>query len=259
MTNRTARPSNVASHAGSTFARVERRSWTLVDAAAQQMREAIARGELRVGDQLPPERTLVKQLGVSRVVLREALSSLEALGIIERRSTRGRFVAAGGSTERSSALVAAWLYQHASDIHELDELRSLVETHTMRTFPEDQVEAAVRLGRRLLLDQSVAASRSDTVATVDIDLDFHWLFVSHSSNNALRGLGRELIDQSREAGLALYSLPGVAAQAIVEHQALFDAFAKGDRERAADLLGEHHSRAALARLQQFQPGLLSAD
>ena len=68
------------------------RDGTLVDAAIQAIRSTIASGELAAGARMPPERVLVEQLGVSRTVVREALSSLEALGLIETRGTRGRFV-----------------------------------------------------------------------------------------------------------------------------------------------------------------------
>jgi len=70
---------------------------------------------------------LVEELGVSRTVVREALSSLEALGLIETRGTRGRFVTSGGSSERSRSIVSAWLHQHAPEILEVDEIRSVLE------------------------------------------------------------------------------------------------------------------------------------
>jgi DNA-binding FadR family transcriptional regulator len=225
------------------LARVEARSWTLVDAAAEQIRGAIARGDFGPGDQIPTERELAEQLGVSRVVLREALSSLEALGMIERRSTRGRFVAAGGSATRSRSLVAAWLHQHTQQIAELNEMRVIVEAHTVRTFPEADIDEAVRMGRRLVLDQAAALSRESTIEAVDIDQDLHWLFVSHSPNAPLRGLGRELIDQSRDVALAVYSLPSLAAESVAEHDRILDALAEHKRDLAAERLSEHHLRS----------------
>ena len=57
--------------------------------------EAIAGGELRPGDRLPPERDLAERLGVSRMTLRQSLDSLERRGLVirVRGRTGGTFVA----------------------------------------------------------------------------------------------------------------------------------------------------------------------
>ena len=49
-------------------------------AIVDQIRELIGSGRLRVGDRLPSERELAGQFGVSRVTVRDALRSLEAVG-----------------------------------------------------------------------------------------------------------------------------------------------------------------------------------
>jgi GntR family transcriptional repressor for pyruvate dehydrogenase complex len=64
---------------------------------ARQIRNLIRDGTLKVGDKLPPERTLVDQFGASRACVREALSALEMLGLIDCRSGQGNYVKADGS------------------------------------------------------------------------------------------------------------------------------------------------------------------
>src|SRR5215468_10075973 len=61
---------------------------------AEQIGGLIQAGEFRVGDRLPPERELAKQLGVSRPVVREALIALEIAGIVDVRGGAGTFVVA---------------------------------------------------------------------------------------------------------------------------------------------------------------------
>jgi GntR family transcriptional regulator, transcriptional repressor for pyruvate dehydrogenase complex len=64
---------------------------------ARQVRNLIRDGTLKVGTRLPPERDLVHQFGASRASVREALSALEMLGLIECRGGQGNFIKADGS------------------------------------------------------------------------------------------------------------------------------------------------------------------
>jgi DNA-binding FadR family transcriptional regulator len=57
-----------------------------------QIRKTILNGTLKVGDRLPPERELAKEFGTSRASIREALSALELLGIIECKIGQGNFI-----------------------------------------------------------------------------------------------------------------------------------------------------------------------
>ena len=61
---------------------------------ADRVRKMLENGELQVGDRLPPERELSKQLSVSRAALREALRTLENAGLLELRPGKlgGAFV-----------------------------------------------------------------------------------------------------------------------------------------------------------------------
>ena len=216
-----------------------RRHGSLVDAATEAISSQILHAELVAGDRLPTERVLVERLGVSRTVLREALSSLEALGLLETRGTRGRFVASGGSSERSRALVGAWLHQHAREILEVDEIRSVLEAHAIRSMSEWDAIDAARAAGALVREQSEAVERSDPVAAADSDEAFHRLLSSYSKNGALLALMDGLIDSSRKAAYAAYSLPETAADSLAQHGLIVDALAVSDVAGAARLAQEH--------------------
>jgi len=63
----------------------EVRSQRGFEAVCDQIRQQVFRGELRPGDRLPGERELAEQLAVSRGVVREAIRSLESMGVVESR------------------------------------------------------------------------------------------------------------------------------------------------------------------------------
>jgi GntR family transcriptional regulator, transcriptional repressor for pyruvate dehydrogenase complex len=217
---------------------------TLADGAAESLRRRIVDGELKVGDRLPPERELVRELGVSRTVLREALSSLEALGMVESRSTRGRFVASGGPSERSRRIVAAWLHQHAQELLEVDEIRSVLEAHIVRWLSEWDALDASRQALAIVRAQEQAMERGDPVSAADDDAQFHRLLCSYTQNGALRVLAEGLIESSRHGALATYSLPVAAQRSIRQHFEIANALAAGDAARAAELARSHMVAAA---------------
>ena len=64
----------------------------LYQGIVEQIEGLLERGDLRPGDQLPPERQLAEQFQVSRASVREALRALELLGIVETRAGGGTFV-----------------------------------------------------------------------------------------------------------------------------------------------------------------------
>jgi GntR family transcriptional repressor for pyruvate dehydrogenase complex len=220
------------------------RDRSLVDSATETIRSQIVLEQLVAGERLPPERVLVQELGVSRTVLREALSSLEALGLIETRSTRGRFVAEGGSSERSRSIVSAWLHQHAREILEVDEIRSVLEAQAIRSMSEwDAIEAS-RDAAAIVGRQQAALERGEPVAAADGDAEFHRRLIACTGNGALRVLVEGLVDASRKAAYAVYSLPETAERSLEQHLRIVDALAASDVALAAELARDHMIDAA---------------
>ena len=73
---------------------------------AQRIAHEIVRRDLRPGDRLPPERTLCRELGVSRLTLRRALLALADEGAVESDAGRGWFVGGGLLSEPPNALLS---------------------------------------------------------------------------------------------------------------------------------------------------------
>jgi GntR family transcriptional repressor for pyruvate dehydrogenase complex len=218
-------------------------SRSLVDEAAETLRRRIADRDFSPSDRLPPERVLSEELGVSRTVLREALSSLEALGLVEARGSAGRFVTAG-DPGHSQAMVAAWLHQHARELLEIDEIRSVLEAHAIRSLSDWDALDAARRAAEVLRAQEAATERGDVVEAARADADFHRLLCSYSQNSALRSLAHGLVEGSRRGALAVYSLPEAARRSIAQHVGIVDALVASDTARAAELARAHMVDAA---------------
>jgi DNA-binding FadR family transcriptional regulator len=217
---------------------------TLVAAAASAVRRKILDGTLAIGERVPPERALMVELGVSRTVLREALASLDALGLIETRGTRGRFVAAAGASERSDKLVSAWLFHNGSRIDDFDDVRSLLEAQAVIRTPAEALPAIGARVHELVEEQRSATRRGDVLTAADLDSELHRAIVSGCPNPVLRSLVNVLIEHMQRATIAVYAFPGAAEKSLAEHVELAGALTRGDPEGAAVLVSAHHAGAA---------------
>src|SRR5947209_16970998 len=73
------------------------RTSRLYEQIVQQIEESILKGALKPGDQLPAERELAQNFGVSRTAVREAVKALREKGLVEAYSGRGTFITDGTS------------------------------------------------------------------------------------------------------------------------------------------------------------------
>lgn len=206
----------------------------LTDRVTEMLLDEITSGDYQVGEVLPPEQTIATRLGVSRTVLREAVSRLKGDGIVQSKQGRGLTVM---QTARPSVL-----RMQAADIGDADQVLRIVELRRgfeIEAAPlaaarrdEDDL-AAMRLALRKMAD---AIASGDVAVGVDADMEFHRCVARATRNEHYLNffdflavlLKKNLrVSRSRSAKIA-----GRGAQAQKEHEALFAAIEKGDVELA---------------------------
>ncbi len=106
--------------------------------------DLIETGELKPGDRLPVEREFAESLGISRVPLREGISALSALGIVERRQGDGNYIS-GFSPDILGRILRTYTLLEGTLSDDLFEARSVVEG------------AAARLAARNATEEDIAA------------------------------------------------------------------------------------------------------
>ena len=88
--------------------------------------DLIEKGDLKPGDRLPVEREFAESLGISRVPLREGISALSALGIVEKRHGDGNYIA-GFSSDIMGRILRTYTLLEGTLADDLFEARSVVE------------------------------------------------------------------------------------------------------------------------------------
>jgi|SRR5579862_1468827 len=159
------------------------RGSSLVDTVVDQVQTLIAEGHLEAGDRLPKENELVEQMGVSRTVLREALSRLEATGLVTIQRGRGMFVADASGVPSCARLIRNALTLSGKDLAQFMEFRRIIECQAARRAaelarPEDLAELEA-----LCLDMN--RPDQDFIESVRLDFRFHLKIVEMSGNQLM--------------------------------------------------------------------------
>jgi GntR family transcriptional regulator, transcriptional repressor for pyruvate dehydrogenase complex len=203
-----------------------------------QIEEAIRRGDFGPGERLPSERELVETFGVSRVSVREAIRSLEALGLVRVQQGRGAFVG-----DRRSGLgepMARWLQLHRDEVLELHLVRGALDELAAQSAAARHDEAAIA---------AIAAVHERLAAAVEagvpidelilVDIDFHTAIAEASGNRLLYDLMHDLhtyLAESRKFVLSTASRP---RQSVAEHAEILAAIVAGDPELAVQATARH--------------------
>lgn len=212
----------------------------LVDVVAQQLRGDILGGALSPGEKLPSESGLTERYKVSRTVVREAIASLRADGLVGVRHGVWVFVSAAQSFPAANLLASD--PARISSIIEMLELRTAVETEAagiaaVRRSPSQ--EEAI-LERCKDIDQAL----QNGIATSEADFAFH-LAIADATNNPrfkefLELTGKKIIprsfllDHDDEAAAT-----GYIAQIQAEHRWIAEAISDRDEQGARQAMRSH--------------------
>jgi DNA-binding FadR family transcriptional regulator len=153
---------------------------------AEHLRSKIATGALAFGDTLQSESELIKELGISRPTLREALRVLESEGLIQL----GRGARTGASVLSPSIETAAkygelYLASQGTTLGEINQVRMLIEPALIAVLARRAKRDLVKALRQCVLTQRKALETDDYLAAVGAVSDFHGKLMEFSHNRAL--------------------------------------------------------------------------
>ncbi|MBW3604769.1 MAG: GntR family transcriptional regulator [Actinobacteria bacterium] len=222
------------------------RSGNAFEEAIARILQAIKLGAVTTGERLPPERTLAKRLGISRVTLREALRALTDAGLVESR--RGR---SGGTfiTYRPEEQQPPAAPELDGQLHDLDDtliLRAVLEpgaAATAAAYPLDDAARAY-LTERLEEVAATSARQSHRLADARLHLAIAELTGSVSLIAAIADAQMKLAEFLE----AIPILPPNIERSHVHHAAVVQAILAGRPDDARQQMSEHvDGTAALLR------------
>lgn len=196
----------------------------------------VTTGNLKPGDQLPPERKLAETFDVSRPTLREALRALAVLGVIEVRHGGGVFVSQLEASDLLAPLTF-FLTLRAAEVEKLYEARRLIEGEIAALAATRGDDAAFEELDALIAAQEEA--KADPEQYRDVDSAFHRRLGDLSGNEFLSRAAQSLNVLGQEFRKIASETPNVIATSIADHRRIVDAIRRRDAAAAREAMITH--------------------
>ncbi|MDB5932350.1 MAG: transcriptional regulator, GntR family [Polaromonas sp.] len=223
----------------------------LSDQVADVLAAEIRAGRLAVGDKLPTEAALVEQFQVSRTVVREAVSRLKSLGLVDSRQGSGVYVKVTGFSPLNFDAKCAVSKQA---VIQMAEVRRALEAEVAELAARRRTQADIKRIRAsiTLLDKAVKAGGDG----VDEDVKYHRAIAEAARNPFLIGtleyLGQFLRGATRVTRANEARRSDFARQVRDEHELIVRAIEAGDPAAARQAAAQHMNNA-IQRIEQADP------
>ncbi len=221
---------------------------------AGQIKRLIVDGKLKPGDRLPPERELIKELGVSRPSLREALNSLVTMGFLEVRQAKRTFVKSVTSKLIGDPL-ALLIKADTQKIFDLIEVRKAIETWAayhaaQRASKEDVQQLAIIIGE---MKKAFEEGRSWEKE----DADFHLAIAKATHNTIHMHIMSGIYDLLKESMAKIFIDRENVKKLMNHHRQIFQAIKTRSpdkaRQKTLDHLNYVESEVKKSTSQQGNP------
>ena len=224
----------------------------LAQTVVDRLSGRIRRGEFKPGDKLPTEYEITRAFGVSRTVVREAMSRLQAAELVETRHGVGTFVRPGA--DRAPFRIHEVETATLNELIAILELRISLEAEAAALAAERRAPAHLAAMRRAL--DAFARQVAQSKDAVQADFRFHLSIAQATGNrhfaDLIRYLGTMLFPRTRvnSAQLAGEKRAAYLGRVNREHEKIFEAIARSAPEPARAAMRSHlqNSRKRLRRV-----------
>ena len=211
---------------------------TTVDMVVSMLTERINSGEYSPGTRLPSERKLQEKFGVGRLALREALSRLNALGIIETSHGRGTFVLNHlQSSTLKNILIPHFALSDTKRLQELVDARAMIESEIAGLAARQHTIDDIRRLERIIEQDVDQSTPPELVAYLDLQfhqelaliVDNHFLVLMHEAlTSHIRTFLNGFVKSSRNP-----------MEVLQAHRPILEAIRRGDADDARRLVRLH--------------------
>ena len=218
-----------------------------------QIRKAIFNGTLKPGDKLPSDKELMDNFGVSRGSLREALRSLEVLGLLEIRkgALGGAFVTEVKTEKAKEGFSNFFVFQNLS-LENLFDTRRILESHIAEQAAANITDEDLKQLETILNDTRKALQNERQLNYRGKEVNFH-LAIANATKNPLLIFLLDVVEHLLLDAKAILN-PGrdFSRNVLKAHERIYKALAARDATRAKSAIMKDilDVQEALLRIQK---------
>jgi GntR family transcriptional repressor for pyruvate dehydrogenase complex len=211
----------------------------LADSVIEEIKRMIQSGELKEGDKLPNQNAFAAQLGVSRTSLREALSTLTRIGVIEQRPGYGTVLRSRIPALFTDHLAPPLISDKQATI-ELIEARRFIEIGAAELSVKNASPEQINEMGLLIKEMTRSLKEGRIDDYIEQDVSFHFLIAKASHNRFLVNLFvtiRGFMEQYMRESFHL--LPWMLERSLKFHQNIYQAVKGGSHSKAVFQMKKH--------------------
>lgn len=223
---------------------------TCVICVVNQILQAITKGKLNPGDKLPPERELSEQFKISRPVIREGISALSFLGVVQRKQGKGNYISDNFNRSIINNSFKYTLISKEKEVEDLLEARKTIECELIRLaalrktpFHLEKLEQKI---------QELKYCKKTNFKRVQLDFEFHLLIGEAAKSKTLQDLQIAMGDKVMEIMKVGIFLPEALIKTEAEHIMMYKAIEDSDAERARKIMERHIEQLKTRHIRKLE-------
>ncbi|WP_099352567.1 FadR/GntR family transcriptional regulator [Fredinandcohnia onubensis] len=229
----------------------------IYEEVADTLQEAIRSGKLKPGTKLESVQQLAESFQVGRSAIREALTALKAMGLIEMRQGEGTYVKEFQAEDLTFPLATAML-MNQQDVMHLLEIRKIIETGTAATAAKKHTSEDLEKLETALNGMKAALGNEELGETAD--LQFHLAISEATQNPMLTNLLLNVSDLMQETmketrRITIFSKEKTTERLYNEHLAIYEAIVARNEEGARSTMITHLNNVEETLAEFFKESL----
>ena len=223
---------------------------TCVMCVVNQILQAITKGKLNPGSKLPSERELAEQFKISRPVIREGISALSFLGVVQRKQGKGNYISNNLNRAIINNSFKYTLISKEKEVEDLLEARKTIECElislaALRRTPFHLEELEQKI-------QELKHCKKTNFKRVQLDFEFHLLIGEAAKSKILQNLQMAIGDKVMEIMKVGVFLPEALIKTEAEHIVMYKAIEDSDAERARKIMERHIEQLKTRHIRKLE-------
>jgi GntR family transcriptional repressor for pyruvate dehydrogenase complex len=211
----------------------------LADYVIEEIKQMLKCGELKAGDKLPDQNKFACQLGVSRLSLREALHTLQLMGVIEQQPRVGTIII-NGNTDRWVTQMPSPFLSDSEATLELLEARKFIEMAVANDVIKNIDQIEIDKLESIITTMGSALENNNMDKYSSLDVEFHMLIANTTQNRYIKRMFLSVYSLMEQfMSEAFQALPGLVNDSLKMHVRIFESLKEQDGRKFVHNIKAH--------------------